>query len=210
MRSALSALLAVLSALMLAAPIVSAQSQARLNKMLALLGAYGVIVPHVETAEQARHIVRSMRYPHKAGAPDYEPEGQRGSGPGNAVRLWGISGQDYRGRADLWPLDPNGELVSMLLIENQLGVKNVREIAQVKGVSVIAAAPGDLSVSYAGDRDAIEKAIQTVLAAAKEFGVPCTITAGPNDVERRVKEGFRVIITSGEALRIGRKVAARQ
>ena len=46
-------------------------------------------------------------------------------------------------------------------------------------------------------------------------GVPCAITAGPNDVEKRIKEGFRAILTGsevgsgGEALRIGHKVAGR-
>jgi 4-hydroxy-2-oxoheptanedioate aldolase len=172
-------------------------------------GAWGIIAPHIETPEQALNVVRAMRYPQKPGVPDFEPEGQRGSGPGNAVRYWGVSGETYRQVADLWPLDPQGELVSLLLIENQLGVKNVREIAKVKGISVLGAAPGDLSVSYAGDAAAVERAIQTILAAAKEANIPCAITAGPKDVERRIKEGFRVIITSGEALTIGRKAAGR-
>jgi 4-hydroxy-2-oxoheptanedioate aldolase len=172
-------------------------------------GAHGIVVPHVETVEQALNVVRAMRYPQKPGAPDAEPVGQRGSGPGNAIRYWGVSREDYQARADLWPLDPRGELVSILLIENQLGVANVRAIAQVKGVSVISAAPGDLSVSYAGDRAAIEDAIQTVLAACKAFDVPCAITAGVDDVETRIKQGFRVIIASGEAIRKGRQVAGR-
>ncbi len=172
-------------------------------------GAWGIIAPHIETPEQALNVVRAMRYPQKPGVPDYEPEGQRGSGPGNAVRYWGVSGDTYRQVADLWPLDPQGELVSLLLIENQLGVKNVRDIAKVKGISVLGAAPGDLSVAYAGDNEAVERAIQTILAAAKEANIPCAITAGPQDVERRIREGFRVIITGGEALAIGRKAAGR-
>jgi 4-hydroxy-2-oxoheptanedioate aldolase len=172
-------------------------------------GAHGIVVPHVETAEQALNVVRAMRYPQKPGVPDAEPAGQRGSGPGNAIRYWGVSRDDYQARADLWPLDPRGELVNILLIENQLGVANVRAIAQVKGVSVISAAPGDLSVSYAGDRTAIEEAIQTVLAACKAFDVPCAITAGVDDVEARIRQGFRVIIASGETIRKGRQIAGR-
>lgn len=172
-------------------------------------GAHGIVVPHVETAEQALNVVRAMRYPQRPGVPDAEPAGQRGSGPGNAIRYWGVSREDYQARADLWPLDPRGELVNILLIENQLGVANVRAIAQVKGVSVISAAPGDLSVSYAGDRTAIEEAIQTVLAACKAFDVPCAITAGVEDVEARIRQGFRVIIAGGEAIRKGRQIAGR-
>ncbi len=99
----------------------------------------------------------------------------------------------------------------MVLVENQLGVANASAIASTPGVSVIVAAPGDLGVSYAGDRDATEQAIATVLAAAREAGVPCGITAGPDEVVRRVEQGFRVIMTTGaEALALGRKAAGER
>jgi 4-hydroxy-2-oxoheptanedioate aldolase len=160
-------------------------------------GAHGIMVPHVETPEQALNIVRSMRYPQKPGAADMEPPGLRGFGAGNAARYWGIPVPDYQARADLWPLDANGELVNVLLIENQLGVQNARAIAGVKGVSVIAAATGDLGVSYGGDQQAVDKAIRSVLAACKESNVPCGITTPVSGVERWTKEGFRVMLTTG-------------
>jgi len=100
-------------------------------------GAHGVITPHIETAEQALHVVQSMRYPQRIGVSDIEPEGLRGSGPGNAVRYWGISGADYLAKADVWPLDPNGELLNMIQIENKIGISNVEEIAKVPGVSML-------------------------------------------------------------------------
>lgn len=173
-------------------------------------GARGIIVPHTETPEQALNIIRAMRYPQSPGVPDFEPEGLRGSGPGFAARLWGVSTREYMAKADLWPLDPDGEMLAIFLIENQLGVKNVREIARrAKGTGILFAGPGDLGVSYAGDGQAVENAIQTILAAAKEFNMPCAITAGPTDVEKRIREGFHVIVTSGQALTIGRKAAGR-
>ena len=64
--------------------------------------------------------------------------------------------------------------------------------------------------AYNGDDEAIENAIQTVLSACKEFDVPCGITAGPDDIAKRLEQGFRVIIvTQPEALTVGRKAAGR-
>ena len=172
-------------------------------------GAHGIITPHIETAEQARNVVRSIRYPQPMGDANMEPAGQRGSGAGNAIRYWGVSGADYMAKADLWPLDPNGELLVMIQIENQLGVENVEEIAKVPGVSMLMAAPSDLTMAYGGDRDAAEAAIQRILAVSKAAGIPCAITASVRDVEMRVAQGFKVIIASGRAITVGREAAGR-
>jgi 4-hydroxy-2-oxoheptanedioate aldolase len=173
-------------------------------------GAHGIIAPFIENGAQAENVVRAMRYPQPPGATHPDPPGERGSGAGAAVRLWGIPGAEYRQLADLWRLSPTGELLNLMLIENEEGVRNIREIAQVPGVTVIVPAPGDLSSYYTGDQERVEEAIQTVLAACLEFDVPCGITAGPNDVVRRIEEGFRVLITGGEGLRLGREAAGRR
>ena len=175
-------------------------------------GAHGIIAPHIETAEQALNVVRSMRYPQALGSQDMEPEGLRGAGPGNAVRYWGVSGSEYRAKADVWPLDPNGELLNMIQIENKIGISNVKEIAKVPGVSMLMAAPGDLRMAYGRDEAATEEALQTVLRAATEAGLPCAIIANSGDVERRVREGFRVIIVMDgpETFTIGRRAAGRE
>ena len=173
-------------------------------------GAHGIIAPHIETPEQALHVVQAMRYPQHVGAPDMQPEGQRGSGAGNAARYWGVSGSDYTARADVWPLDPQGQLVNMIQIENRLGVENAEAIARVPGISMLMAAPADLGMSYGGDAEATEAAIQRVLAAAQAAGIPCAITAGTGDVEKRVLEGFRVLIGGSDMTDIGRRVAGRR
>ena len=173
-------------------------------------GAHGIIAPHIETAEQALNVVRAMRYPQRVGASDMEPAGLRGSGPGNAIRYWGVPGGEYLAKADVWPLDPQGELLNMIQIENRLGVANVEKIARVPGVSMLMAAPSDLGMAYGGDSAAAEAAIQTVLAAAKAVGLPCAITAGPNDVERRITEGFRVLIGGAAMVEVGRRAAGRR
>jgi len=112
--------------------------------------------------------------------------------------------------ADLWPGNPNGALTAMLIVEDREGIARVREIASTPGVSVLFAGPGDLRRAYDRDMEAVERAIQTVLAACKEFAVPCGITAGVDDIAERLTQGFRVIIvTQPEALVVGKRAAGR-
>jgi 4-hydroxy-2-oxoheptanedioate aldolase len=111
---------------------------------------------------------------------------------------------------ELWPENAQGRFVAMLIIEDQVGVQNARAIAGTPGVSVVFAGPGDLRRAYNGDMNAVERAIQVVLSACKEFSVPCGITAGETDIAGRLAQGFRVIIvTRPEALSVGRKAAGR-
>ena len=111
---------------------------------------------------------------------------------------------------DAWPGNPGGYLVSMLIVEDKVGVANVREIVSTPGVGIVSAGPGDLRRAYERDMEAVENAIQTVLAACKEFAVPCGITAGVDDIAERLEQGFRVIIvTQSEALAVGKEAAGR-
>ena len=120
-----------------------------------------------------------------------------------------VSFMGYK-EADLWPTNPDGRLVNMLIIEDREGVQSAREIAATSGVSIVFAGPSDLRRAYENDAEAVENAIQTVLSACKEFGVPCGITAGVDDIAERLEQGFRVIIvTQPEALTVGRKAAGR-
>jgi 2-dehydro-3-deoxy-L-rhamnonate aldolase len=99
---------------------------------------------------------------------------------------------------------------SILIIEDRIGVGNARDIVSTPGVDIVFPGPGDLRRAYDGDAAAVENAIQTVLSACKEFGRVCGITAGPEDIEKRLKEGFRVfIVTNLDALPIGRRAASR-
>ena len=89
-------------------------------------GAFGVVFPRVETAEQAERAVRAMRYPPQRGEASPEPAGRRGWGPGRAALYWGLAVADYARRADVWPLDPEGELFAMIMIESVEGVREHR------------------------------------------------------------------------------------
>ena len=111
---------------------------------------------------------------------------------------------------NVWPAAPDGMYVNILLIEDRVGIANAREIVGTPGVSIVFPGPGDLRRAYESDMEAVENAIQTVLAACKEFDVPCGVTAGVDDIGERLEQGFRVIIvTEPEALSVGRVAAGR-
>lgn len=111
----------------------------------------------------------------------------------------------------LYPGNKNGSLITMLIVEDVEGVGNVKEIVKTPGVSVVFAGPGDLRRAYRRDMEAVEKAIQTILAACKEAGVPAGITANSGDIAERLKQGFSVIIVQQpDTLTVGRKAAGRK
>ncbi len=181
-------------------------------------GVYGLIVPHMDTVEQAKAAVIASRYPQAEGVADFEPVGERGWWYRLAPRYWGLGVQDYYDVADLWPLDPQGELFLMPIIEGVQGVHNLRAILrEVKGISAIWAGPGDLSIEL-GTRGnmtdpRVEEGLQQVLKTCQEFGVPCAAVASPRDVEKRIEQGFRIIISgpsrTDQVLTTGKQAAGR-
>jgi len=174
------------------------------------IGLMGVIFNGVDSKEQALLAVRSMRYPQLKGSPHMEPAGIRGYGPGSATWLWGLSAAEYERHADLWPLNPDGDLLATIMIESVEGLKRLDEIASVPGVGALFLGAGaDLSRSLGVPQNSpeVETAFQQVLRACKAHKVACAITApSANDVARRVREGWSIIrstvpgITAGRAL----------
>lgn len=110
----------------------------------------------------------------------------------------------------LWPLNPSGDLLSVILIEDQVGIERARELVGAPGVGVAIPGPGDLRRAYEGDMEAVENAIQTVLAACLDLDVPCGITAGVDDIATRLDQGFRfIIVTEPEAIAVGLRASGR-
>ncbi len=181
-------------------------------------GVYGLVLPHLNTVEDAQAAVVAARYPQVPGAPDFEPEGERGWWYRIAPRYWGLTPAEYYDAADLWPLDPDGNMLIMGIVEEPHGVKNIRDILrEVKGIGAIWAGPGDMSVAMGHKGDASHPDVQanllTILEACKEFGVPCATGATVDEVPMRLEQGFRIIITSPEkttlGLEEGRRIAGR-
>src|SRR5436190_9780009 len=110
------------------------------------LGCYGIVWPHISSVEEAYNAVAACRYPRLKDKPLYEPQGIRGDGPTQAVRYWGVSQQEYYDRADVWPLNPKGEILVILMMEDTRGIENLdRILKQVPGIGAILIGEGDLS-----------------------------------------------------------------
>jgi 4-hydroxy-2-oxoheptanedioate aldolase len=164
-------------------------------------GVYGLVLPHLNTVEDAQAAVVAARYAQVPGVADFEPAGERGWGNRLASRYWGLTPQEYYDAADVWPLDPDGNLLLMGIVEEAEGVRNLRDILrQVKGIGAIWAGPGDMSVSMGlrgnASHPSVQENLLRVLAACKEFGVPCATGATANDVAMRLEQGFHIIIAS--------------
>ena len=133
----------------------------------------GIIINNVETVQQAEEVVRTMRYMPQRDSRFPTPRGVRGTA-GNAPWFWGVSGAEYRRRADLWPLNPEGELLFWAMIETVEGVRNADAIAQVPGVGgFYLGAGGDLSNSLG-----VPNATHPDVGAAVEKILGCVATSG--------------------------------
>ncbi len=163
-------------------------------------GAFGIILPDVKTTKEVMQFVSSMRYPQQPGSKYPRPEGLRGWGPTGAMRMMGgISSKEHHQKADLWPLNPDGELLAIVMIETREAVKNINEILKVPGLGGVLIGPADLSLalgSGAPEPDvtsaAVEQATAAVGKACVELKKLCG-TFGSPDVNKRMAQGFKLI-----------------
>ena len=117
-------------------------------------------------------------------------------------------------RANVWsPSNPNGRVLAMLMLEDPVAVSHAREVADLKGYSILACGIGSLTQALGGDRAGAEAGTQRVLAEARRAKLADMLTANPQDVEQRVREGFLALLmqgpTSDEAISAGRRAAGR-
>lgn len=183
------------------------------------VGVYGVVWPHISTAEQAYNAVAACRYPRRTTAPLYEPAGLRGDSPGTAARYWGVDTKEYYRKADVWPLAPDGEILVVLMIEDLQGIANLDEmLTKVPGIGAVLIGEGDLSQELGYPREyehpEVLKAMAEVVATCKARGVPVGHPhVGSKNVERVLAEGYRILLASPvrtfSALETGKKLAGR-
>ena len=164
-------------------------------------GAYGIVWPHITDAEQAYNAVASCRYPRPKTAPLYEPFGARGDGPHSACRYWGLSQQEYYARADVWPLNPRGEILVFLMIEDQEGIANLDAILRVPGVGCVLIGEGDLSQELGFPRQyehpVVKEAMAQIVATCKKHNVPVGhphVTT--KNVESVLEQGYRFLMSA--------------
>ncbi len=191
-----------------------AKTQVEIGKQLDL-GVSGIMLVTVETADEARAGIAAMRFKSKGGV--------RPDAVGTAPAVWGMSEADYRKKADVWPLNPEGELINWTIVESKTGLANLKEIAAVPGIGVLWPGAGTLRGVFSTtgadgkrvlDEKAWENAIQSVLAACKANKIACGFPANATDIETRMAQGFNVFVMNwGDAgfktVEMGRKIAGR-
>ena len=191
-----------------------AAAVARIGKQLNE-GVNGIVFVDVLNAAELRQGIAALRFKSKGGT--------RSDDVGNAPARWGMSEKEYKERADLWPLNPKGELYNFTIVESKEGLSHIREIAAVPGVGVLFPGAGTLRGVFTTtdangqrkfDEAAWEAAIQSVLSACKEYKVPCGYPAGAPDIEKRMKEGFSVFVIGWgdqgfKAVDLGRAASGR-
>jgi 4-hydroxy-2-oxoheptanedioate aldolase len=164
------------------------------------LGCYGVVWPHISTVDEAYNAVAACRYPRLKNAPLYEPAGIRGDGPTAAARYWGLSQQDYYQKADVWPLNPKGEVFVIIQIEDTKGVENLDDMLKnVPGIGAILIGEGDLSQELGYPRQYEHKEVlawmKRVVDTCKKHNVVVGhphVEAG--NAERIISEGYRFLM----------------
>lgn len=170
-----------------------------ISKQALDLGLMGIIFNSINTAEEAELAVRSMRYPQMQDSEIPEPAGLRGWSPGNATWLWGIPSSEYAEVADVWPLNPDGELLAIMMIETDEGVENVDTIAATPGVGALFVGPADLSRSMgvSGDAPEIEEALGTILEACLAHDVACGKSFSAEEMPGRIEDGWMMLNLGG-------------
>jgi 4-hydroxy-2-oxoheptanedioate aldolase len=149
-------------------------------------GAMGIVIPMVDTVEDAMRAVEACRLP---------PVGKRSWGWGGAVRY----GDDY-------PDWINEQIFVAVQIESITAVENAEAIMAVEGVDGCWAGPADMALSMgidprnAPNDDRHAKALEQVVQACKNTGKAAGLAcSGPEDARRRADEGFQFLTAGGDA-----------
>ena len=121
----------------------------QINHLLAA-GVHGLLLCHAEAAEAIAAFVAATRYPFNARGTDGAEEGRRGGGGQiYAADIWGLPVTEYLAKADPWPLNPQGELLLGLKVENKRALANRDSILAVPGIAFAEWGPGDMGMSLA-------------------------------------------------------------
>jgi len=146
------------------------------------IGARGVMVPRVETRQQAEEIVSQLKY---------APVGKRGVALGVAHDLYRAGAPEFFART-------NEEIVVILLLETAKAFDNLDEIVSVPGVDIAWMGHYDLTVSMGipaqFDHATFLKAMDDLIAACKKYGVaPGFLPPTPESAVHWIDKGFRAI-----------------
>jgi 4-hydroxy-2-oxoheptanedioate aldolase len=170
-------------------------------------GVHGILLCHADTPGAVRAFVEAVRFPANGG--------RRGvHGNPTAARIWGISADDYAEKADAWPLNPKGELLLGLKLEDRFALENADTNAKVPGVAFAEWGPGDMAFSL-GVKNAnpmpsqMQAARAKVLAATKASKIFFLNSVNADNVVDMIKEGVMIGAANQQAAEVGRKFSKR-
>jgi 4-hydroxy-2-oxoheptanedioate aldolase len=168
-------------------------------KQMLSQGVGGIIVPEVHNAQQAAKLVRAMRWPPQRGSKYPKPVGDRGCCPAGAPAYWGLSLHEYFLRSDTWPLNPEGELLAIVMVESREAIKSINEILSVPGIGGVLIGPHDLSLSIGvglpesnPGAPEVEEATDVVAKACVAHKALCGTFSTTMGVDARIAQGFKL------------------
>lgn len=174
-------------------------------KQLLAAGVHGLLLCNAETPAAVRAFVSACRYAFQKTGLGALDDGRRSNGGQVfAAEIWGISPHEYLQRADPWPLNPNGELLLGLKIENKRALANVEATLAVPGIAFTEWGPGDMGFSLRPTFEAegfdhdppygpeMAAAQQRVLNACKANGIAFLSTMVEDDWQALYEMGVRV------------------
>ncbi len=188
-------------------------------KQVLAAGVHGLLLCHAETQEAVRSFVEAVRYSFTTSGGSNPGAGRRGhGGQVRAAEIWGIPVDQYFARADPWPLNPRGELLLGIKVENTRALANVERTTRVAGIAFAEWGPGDMGMSmgYPDQHDEpypaeMQAARTRIMAACKAAGLFFLEQVTPQNVAKRLDDG--VMIGCGpqaqEAAEIGRRHTGR-
>ena len=114
------------------------------------VGVHGVLHTHARTPEAVKTFISTTRYPfNNLGLNQGLNEGLRGSGGQDfASKIWQMNTDEYLSKADPWPLNPDGELILGLKIEDKFCLEMAPEITKIPGIAFAEWGPGDMGMSF--------------------------------------------------------------
>jgi 4-hydroxy-2-oxoheptanedioate aldolase len=182
-------------------------------------GVHGLLLCHAESPAAVRTFVEAARYPFASTADSDLGPGRRGHGGQTlAAEIWGIADDQYLAQADPWPLNPRGEFLLGIKVENTRALDSVEQTTQVPGLAFAEWGPGDLGMSmgYPDQHDEpypaeMQAARARIIGTCKAAGLAFQDLVTPENVMQRLAEG--VMIGCGphaqKAADIGRKHTGR-
>ena len=192
------------------------RANAWMIKQTLAAGVHGLLLCHAETPGAVKAFVEAARYPFHTVA-DGLGVGRRGSGgQALAAKTWGLSPLAYLERADVWPLNREGELMLGVKIENRRALDNAEASAAIPGLAFAEWGPGDMGMSF-GHKDAHDPPYPPDMTAARARVKTACDSAGlaflemvrPENVVDQLDAGVKIGAATREAAEIGRRRTKR-